>query len=89
LFVSGGVGRFARRSIIQRLAVQAVFVEEPMESRQAHTNVPRCFDEVEQVVTGGIGMGDQEMGDGAGITRQEFSVGSAGKSVLNFTDDLP
>jgi len=34
-------------------------------------------------------MSDQEMGDGPGIARQEFSVGAAGESVLNFTDDLP
>jgi hypothetical protein len=60
-----------------------------VERRQPDTNVPGCFDEIQHVIAGGVGMGDQKMRDRPGIPRQEFSVGSAGKSVLNFTDDLP
>lgn len=83
------MGRFGRPSTIQRLAVKAVGVEEPVESRQADTNVPRCFDEIEYVVARGIGMSDQEIGNGTCIARQEFPVRTPGKSVLNLTDDLP
>lgn len=83
------MGRFGRRGIIQRLAVQAVLVEEVVQSRQADTNVPSGFDKIEQVITGSVGMGDQEMRNRPDIARQEFSVGSAGESVLNLTDDLP
>lgn len=34
-------------------------------------------------------MGDQIVRDRPGIARQQFSVRSAGKSVLNLTDNLP
>jgi len=60
-----------------------------VQSRKADTNVPSGFDEIKQVIAPGVRMGDPKVRDGPRIARQKLSVGSAGDSVLNLTDDLP
>src|SRR6202035_1207171 len=43
---------------------------------------PGALDEVEDVVARGVGMGQDEFGDGAGIARQQLAVGPAGHAVV-------
>jgi hypothetical protein len=88
LFVGRRVRRFGRPGFIQRLAVQAVFLEKVVQSRQTDAKVPSGFNEIEYVTARGVRMSRYEVRDGPGIARQEFSVGSAGELVLNLANDF-
>jgi hypothetical protein len=79
---------FAGRGLIQRLAVQAVFLEELVQSRAAHTDVPSVFNELEHVIAGSVGMSHQELCHRSSIAWQKLSIGSAGQLVLNLADDF-
>ena len=50
--------------------------------------LPGALDEVEDVVARGVGMGQDELGDGAGIAGQQFAVGPAGHAVVGRLDRL-
>jgi hypothetical protein len=53
-----------------------------MQGRRGHAHAPGALDEVEEVVARGVGMGRNELGDGAGVARQQLAVGPAGPAVV-------
>jgi hypothetical protein len=46
------------------------------------------LDEVEDVVTCGVGVGQDKLGDGAGIAWQQFAMRPTGEAVVGSLDDL-
>ena len=46
-------------------------------------------DEVDQVGAGGVGVAEEEPGDGPGIARQELAVGAAIQAVVGLLDGIP
>ena len=50
--------------------------------------LPGTPDEVKQFLAGGFRMSEEELGDGAGMPRQQFSVRPTVHSMLNLLDDL-
>src|SRR5262249_49828542 len=51
-------------------------------------HVEGALNEVEDVVAAGVGVGQQELGDGAGVAGQELAVGAPGQAVVGRLDDL-
>jgi hypothetical protein len=83
------MGRFARRGLLQRFAVQAVFLQKVVQGDPTDANVPSRLNEIEYVIARGIRMRGQEVSHRSGVAWQKFSVGPASESLLNFPDDIP
>lgn len=73
----------------QRRTIQTVLLEEVVQRRERYADVPRRFNEIEQVIASGLFMGDEELSNRSGIARQKFSVRPSRQPMLNFADDLP
>jgi hypothetical protein len=54
---------------LQTSAVQSVLLEKLPEGHFGDAEFPRALDEVEQLVACGLGMGEEKLGDGAGMAR--------------------
>jgi len=74
--------------ILQGCLVQTVFLEELPERHFGNAKFPSTRDEVEQFVACGLGMGEEEFGDRAGMTRQEFSVRATAEVIVNLPANL-
>jgi len=70
------------------LLIQAVLLEEFVQGDARNLNGESAVDEGEQVGAGGVRVGVQEAGDGAGEARQELAVRSALEAVVCLLDDL-
>ena len=55
-------------------------------ARDGH--VPGAANEVEQIPASGLGLFEEELGDGAGIAGQEFAVRGADQAMVGGLDDL-
>jgi hypothetical protein len=59
-----------------------------MQGHGGDAHVPGVFDKVEEIVTRGLGMSQEELGDGAGKAWQQFAVGPASLAVVGCLDGL-
>ena len=74
--------------LLQGDAVQAVLLEKLPQGDFGDAELPGTPDEVEQIVARGLGMGKEELGDRAGMARQEFSVRATAEMVVNLLAHL-
>jgi len=75
-------------SFLQGGAVQAVFLEKFPQGHFGDAKSPGTPDEVQQLVARGRRMGEEKLGDGAGMPRQELPVRTAAEVMLNLLDNL-
>ena len=71
-----------------RGAIEAELLAKMVQGHRGHAYAPGAVDEVEDVVAGGVAMGQHEFGDRAGIAWQQLAVGPAGHAVVGCLDDL-
>jgi hypothetical protein len=74
--------------LLQGGPVQTVLLEKLPQGHFGDTKLPGPRDEVEQFVARGLGMGKEELGDRAGMTRQEFPVWATAEVVVNLLANL-
>jgi len=68
---------------LQRGTVQAVLLEELPKGHFGDAEFPGTSDEIQQFVPSGLGMGEEKLGDRAGMARQEFPVRAAAEVMVN------
>jgi len=73
---------------LQGGAVQAVLLKKLPQGHFGDAELPGTRDEVEQLVARGLGMGEEELGDRAGMPRQQFSVRATAEMVVNLLAHL-
>ena len=59
-----------------------------MQCGERHADIPGCLNKIEEVIACGLFVGEEELGNGSGIAREQFSVGPSGEPLLNFANDL-
>jgi hypothetical protein len=73
---------------LQGGAVQAVLLEKLPEGHFGDAEPPGISNEIDQLVAIGLGMGEEKLGDRAGMARQELPVRATAKVLLNLLGDL-
>ena len=73
---------------LQGATVQAALLEKLPQGHLGDAEFPRALDEVEQVVPRGLGVGEEKLGNGAGMAQQELPVRAAVEALLNLLDHL-
>jgi len=81
--VGGGLPGF-----LQGGAVQAILLEELPEGHFGDAELPGTSDEIEQLVASGLGMGEEKLGDRAGMARQELPIRATAEVMLNLLGNL-
>ena len=75
-------------SFLQGGAVQAILLEELPEGHFGDTELPCTSDEIEQFVASGLGMGEEKLGDRAGMARQKLPIRATAEVMLNLLGNL-
>ena len=71
-----------------RAAVEAVLLAKVVQGHGGDRHAPGLRDEVEDVVAGGVGMAEDELGDRAGLAGQKFAVRPASHAVMGRLNGL-
>ena len=73
---------------LQRGAVQAILLEELPKGHFGDAESPGTSDEIEQFVASGLGMGEEKLGDRAGMARQKLPIRATAEVMLNLLGNL-
>jgi hypothetical protein len=73
---------------LQGGAVQAILLEELPKRHFGDAEPPGTSDEIEQLVARGLGMGEQKLGDRAGMARQKLPIRATAEVLVNLLGNL-
>ncbi len=69
--------------------VEAILLEELEQGNARDAKAKGGIDEIQHVGPAGPRVGEEELSNGAGVTRQEFAVGASVHAVMGLADGLP